>query len=89
MAFKIEINDKNINIIANYLLEDRTGGNLEDRVSYIKRDWYREAEEMLANYNFVVDILRQSYTLVWVSASIGHVKTLARRIPKHGRLLRK
>jgi uncharacterized Fe-S cluster-containing MiaB family protein len=57
MLEKIEVTDKTISRIANYLFEDRTGGNLEDRVSYIKRDWYQEAEEMLADYNFVVDIL--------------------------------
>ena len=57
MLEKIEVNDKNISRIANYLFEDRTGGNLEDRVPYIKRDWYQEAEEMLVNYNFVVKIL--------------------------------
>ena len=60
MLEKIEVNDKNISRIANYLFEDRTGGNLEGRVSYIKRDWYQEAEEMLANYNLVVEILNSS-----------------------------
>ena len=57
MLEKIEITDKNISRIANYLFEDRTGGNLEDRVPYIKRDWYQEAEEMLTDYNRVVEIL--------------------------------
>ena len=57
MLEKVEVNDENISRIANYLFEDRTGGNLEDRVPYIKRDWYQEAEEMLVNYNFVVKIL--------------------------------
>ena len=57
MLEQIEVTDKTISRIANYLFEDRTGGNLEDRVPYIKRDWYQEAEEMLTNYNFVVDIM--------------------------------
>ena len=57
MLEKIEVNDENISRIANYLFEDRTGGNLEDRVPYIKRDWYQEAEEMLTDYNRVVEIL--------------------------------
>ena len=57
MLEKIEVNNKNISIIANYLFKDRTCGNLEDRVWFIKRDWYREAEEMLIDYNRVVDIL--------------------------------
>lgn len=57
MLEKIEVNDDNIVRIANYLFEDRTGGNLEDRVPYIKRDWYQEAEEMLIDYNRVVEIL--------------------------------
>ena len=39
MLENIEITDKNISRIANYLFEDRTGGNLEDRVPYIKREW--------------------------------------------------
>ena len=60
MLEKIEVNNKNISRIANYLFEDRTGGNLEDQVPYIKRDWYQEAEEMLTNYNHVVDILNDS-----------------------------
>ena len=57
MLEQIEVNDQTTSRIANYLFEDRTGGNLEDRVPYIKRDWYMEAEEMLAGYNRVVDIL--------------------------------
>ena len=57
MLEKIEVIDENISRIANYLFKDWTGGNLEDRVSYIKRDWYQEAEEMLTDYNRVVDIL--------------------------------
>lgn len=57
MLKKIEVTDENISRIANYLFEDRTGDNLEDRVPYIKRDWYKEAEEMLIDYNRVVDIL--------------------------------
>ena len=57
MLEKIEVTDENIHKIANSLFKDLTGGNLEDRVSYIRRDWYQEAEEMLANHNFVVDIL--------------------------------
>jgi len=60
MLEKIEVTDKNISRIANALFKDRTGGNLEDRAPYIKRDWYREAEEMLADYNLVVDILSGS-----------------------------
>lgn len=57
MLEKIEVNDKNISRIANYLFEDRTGGNLEDRVPYIKRDWYMEADKLLTDYNIVVEIL--------------------------------
>ena len=57
MLEKIEITDKNISRIANYLFEDRTGGNLEDRVPYIKRDWHQEAEILLTDYNLVVEIL--------------------------------
>lgn len=57
MLEKIEITDKNISRIANALFEDRTGGNLEDRVQYIKRDWYQEAEILLTGYNLVVEIL--------------------------------
>ena len=57
MLEKIEVNDKNIGKIANYLFKDRTGGNLEGRVPYIKRDWYQEAEILLTGYNLVVEIL--------------------------------
>lgn len=57
MLEKIEVTDQNISRIANYLFEDRTGGNLEDRVPYIKKGWYQEAEEMLVDYNRVVEIL--------------------------------
>jgi len=39
--------------------KDRTGGNPEDRVPYIQRDWHQEAEELLADYNRVVDILNE------------------------------
>lgn len=60
MLEKIEVTDQNIHKIANLLFKDRTGGNLEDRVPYIKREWYQEAEEMLVNYNFVVKILNDS-----------------------------
>lgn len=57
MLEKIEVTDENIHKIAYSLFKDRTGGNLEDRVPYIKRDWYHEAEELLIYYNRVVDIL--------------------------------
>ena len=57
MLEKIEVNDKTISRIANYLFEYRTGGNLEDRVPYIKRDWYMEAEELLTDYNRVVELM--------------------------------
>ncbi|MCK5012743.1 MAG: hypothetical protein KAS66_02900 [Candidatus Omnitrophica bacterium] len=57
MLEKIEVTYENIGRIANPLFKDRTGGNLEDIDPYIKRDWYKEAEEMLAGYNRVVDIL--------------------------------
>ena len=57
MLEKIEVTDENISRIANALFKDRTGGNLEGRVPYIQRDWYQEAEEMLADYNRVVEIL--------------------------------
>jgi len=57
MLEKIVVDDKNIKRVANYLFDDRTGGNLEDRAPYIKREWYQEAEEMLADYNLVVEII--------------------------------
>ena len=57
MLEKIEVTDKNISRIANALFKDRTGGNLEDRVPYIKREWYQEAEEMLTDYNRVVELI--------------------------------
>ena len=57
MLEKIEITDKNISRIANYRFKRWMGGNLEDQIPYIKREWYQEAEEMLADYNRVVDIL--------------------------------
>lgn len=57
MLEKIEVTDENIYKIANSLFKDRTCGNLEDLVPYIKRDWYQEADEMLTNYNRVVEIL--------------------------------
>lgn len=66
MAFKLEINTmlekievtyENIGRIANPLFKDRTGGNLEDINPYIKRDWYREAEILLADYNRVVELM--------------------------------
>jgi len=55
----IEVTDKNIKRVANYLFKDRAGGNLDDLVPYIKRDWYQEAEEMLLDYNRVVEILNE------------------------------
>ena len=57
MLEKIEVTDENIHKIANSLFKDLTGGNLEDRVPYIKRDWYMEAEVLLTDYNRVVEIL--------------------------------
>lgn len=57
MLEKIEITDENIHKIANSLFKDRTDGNLDDRVPYIKRDWYMEAEKLLTDYNLVVEIL--------------------------------
>lgn len=57
MLEKIEVTDENISRIANVLFKDRTCGNLEDRVWFIKRDWYMEAEKLLTDYNLVVEML--------------------------------
>ena len=57
---QIEVNDENVGIIARYQFNNRPGDNLDDRAPYIQKDWYMEAEELLADYNHVVEIFLEN-----------------------------
>ena len=57
MIEKIELNYENISKIANAEFKQQFSKELNNAPGWIRNNWYSEAEEMLADYNRVVDIL--------------------------------
>lgn len=57
MLDKIEVNTENILKIANAQFMKQFGEDMNDLPMWIRNNWYNGAEEMLADYNQVVEIL--------------------------------